>query len=285
MLTSFDGRTAVVTGAASGIGLALSTRLASEGMSVVMVDIDRSSVEGAARSVGPNASALVADVSDAVAVRQVADEVFEQFGGVHLLCNNAGVTSQGRVWEHSSEQWDVMVGVNLRGIINGIQAFVPRMLDQPEGHIVNTSSIAGIVAMPGFVPYCVTKRAILALSEGLWHDLRDHGSKLGVTVLLPGSVNTRLHDNSRRLGTLNAPADPIQARPSAAIGADEVADTALAAIQTDRFYAFTHHSEEWNQTLRHYFDAMLDGKNPTRLSGSARPNTNDTQTNSPQPPP
>lgn len=178
------GRVAVVTGAGSGIGRALAARLVSEGMHVVAAD-----VEGAP---------FVADVSRYDDVVALADQAYERFGAVHLLCNNAGVFAGGLAWERPLSDFEWTLGVNLWGILHGIRAFVPRMLAGGEpGHVVNTVSMAGLCTSAYSAPYVVSKFAALAASECLAHDLAAAGAPIGVSTVVPGTVATRIAESAR----------------------------------------------------------------------------------------
>jgi NADP-dependent 3-hydroxy acid dehydrogenase YdfG len=178
------GRVGVVTGAASGIGRALAEGLIAEGMSVVLADVDAEAVETTAAEIG--GVAVPTDVSDADSVQALADAVLERFGAVHVLCNNAGVSGRfGRTWATSIDEWRWVLDVNVLGVVNGLRSFVPILLEQDEGHIVNTASAAGFEALPGMGPYAASKHAVLGLSEALRREISPH---VGVSVLIPGGV-------------------------------------------------------------------------------------------------
>ena len=252
------GRVAVVTGAASGIGRALAERCADEGMRLVLADVEAAPLAVVAeglRARGCEVEDAVLDVRDATTLEALADRCQARFGGAHLLCNNAGVAVGGTVWEVNEEDWSWILGVNLVGVIHGIRAFLPRMLGGgEEGHVVNTASIAGLTC-PAFIgPYNVTKHAVVALSESLLNDLRASGSQIGVSVLCPGWVQTRIHESDR-----NKPGGPDEdsANPDLAgmrelvasmiaggIEPAVVADQVLAAIREDRFWIRTHPAME-----------------------------------------
>ena len=196
------GRTAVVTGAASGIGLSLSRRLAEEGMRVVMSDVDADRLEAAPRRVGPPADvlAVAADVRAGRTSRRSPALAAERFGPVHLLCNNAGVQLTGATWEFELREWEWLLGVNLWGVIHGIKAFVPGMIEHGgPAHVVNTSSVGGLVVFPGMAGYAAAKSAVVAISESLLFDLRTHGLPVGVSVLCPGPTMSELRENSTAL--------------------------------------------------------------------------------------
>ena len=247
----FEGRVAVVTGAASGIGLALAQRFAAEGMKVVMADVEAAALDRAAAAVRATAPAVLAtrvDVSRAEDVERLARETYAAFGAAHVVCNNAGVAVIGAAHEHSLADWQWVLGVNLWGVIHGVRAFVPRMLaGGDEGHIVNTASMAGLTTAPFMSVYDVTKHGVVALSESMYKELEMTGAPLGVSVVCPGLIDTNIMRSSR-----NRPAELAEegkAGPMAqAFGqglADrlttgyppsEVAEQVVRGIRNRRFY-------------------------------------------------
>lgn len=243
----FTGRTAVITGAASGIGLALAQRAAAAGMHLVLGDVDDAGLAAAAESVDTEVATMHCDVSrhdDVAALSALADE---RFGGTHLLCNNAGVGGGGLLHELSLDDWSWVLGVNLWGVIYGVQEFLPKMVAAGEpAHIVNTASMAGHGAAPRMGPYSVSKYGVVALSETLRAE--QAGSNVGVSVLCPGWVATRIHESDR-----NRPAElggraflqPEMRRAVADFIAtgqspSSVADRVFDAVTADRFWIFTH---------------------------------------------
>lgn len=249
-LDSLEGRTAVVTGAASGIGFALARRFVYEGMHVVMADVDRASLETARRELGDHTIAQVTDVASAESVNELAQRVFNEFGEVHLLCNNAGVAGNAPVpiWETPLETWHWVLNVNLMGIIHGLRAFVPRMLASgAPGHIVNTASLAGLLAFPQGGPYAASKHAAVVVSELLALQLAERDVPIGVSVLCPAWVNTRILDDERNRpaelhvdAAMSLPAD-VRAELEAsmettALDPEIVADVVVDAVRTGRFY-------------------------------------------------
>jgi NAD(P)-dependent dehydrogenase (short-subunit alcohol dehydrogenase family) len=248
MLTEFTGRTAAVTGAASGIGLGIARRCRDRGMNVVMLDVEERALREAAAGVGDDAVvlALQADVSDPDGMEQVAAAAYERFGAVHLLVNNAGVSLTGPLWKMTPKDWSWGVGVNLIGVANGIRSFGSRMIESgEEGHIVSTSSLAGLTPMPHAGVYSATKAAVVALSEVLYHDLRAIDSKVGVSVLCPGLVNTNILKSTR-----NRPYDASETADTPVpdehleffkLGdtPEDVADRVLHAVENDDFYILT----------------------------------------------
>lgn len=201
MLDDLSGRIAVVTGAGSGIGRALAHRLVTEGATVVAVDIEATALDetvGQAPGGSGSMTGHACDVSDRHAVVDLADQVFVEHGAVHLLVNNAGVFQGGLAWERSRADWDWVLGVNLFGLIHGVDAFVPRMLEAGEpGHVVNTASMAGHVCAPYSGPYQVSKFAAYAYSESLGHDLAAVGAAIGVSVLCPSLIDTSIGTSAR----------------------------------------------------------------------------------------
>lgn len=255
MLKSLQGKVAVITGGASGIGFALAQRALEEQMQVVIADIDQASLDAAVERLGPSGSllAIATDVASAASVDALAERAFAQFGAVHLLCNNAGVGGGGTLWEQSDAEWDFVLGVNVKGVINGVRAFTPRMIAQGEGHIVNTASIAGLVSAQGTSTYTVSKHAVVALSEVLYGDLQAEGAPVGVSVLCPSFVNTNIYKISdQRPADGKAPPTPEEAAELEAVQAmigeffqtalppELVAAQVFEAVTENHFYVLTH---------------------------------------------
>lgn len=249
------GKVGVVTGAASGIGLALAEAFAAEGMHVVMADVERDALAESAAKVdaaGADVLALPTDVRDAQAVEDLAAATVERFGAVHVVCNNAGVVAGGLTWEVSPERFRWVVEVNLLGVSHGISAFVPRMLAQGEGHIVNTASAAGLITGPGMASYYATKHGVVALTEALANDLALGGHQsIGVSVLCPEFVRTRIHEAERNLPDDIAPPPDDNAETAAGremfgamvtggIEPAEVAAAVVDAVKSNRFYVLPH---------------------------------------------
>jgi NAD(P)-dependent dehydrogenase (short-subunit alcohol dehydrogenase family) len=230
-MRDLSGKVAVVTGAASGIGLALSRRLGADGMRVMMADVEEPALEAAARSLadeGVESATAVTDVSDADAVDALARATLDRFGAVHVVCNNAGVAGGGLAWQVPAPVWDWVVGVNLYGVVHGIRSFVPHLIAQGEGHVVNTASVAGLLGSPGLSAYCATKHAVVGLSETLAHDLAAVGSPVGVSVLCPGFVRTRIHEADRNWPARYGPPPATDDQP----GADEMRQAIAGAIES-----------------------------------------------------
>ncbi|MET7332461.1 SDR family NAD(P)-dependent oxidoreductase [Nonomuraea sp. NPDC005650] len=270
-MRELSGKVAVVTGAASGIGRALALRFAAEGMTLMLADVDPGGLAETAYQAGDGkVLTQVTDVSDAAAVRHLANRCFGEFGAVHVLCNNAGVFQGGRMWTRGEEDFAWLLGVNLWGVLHGIHEFVPRMIEQDtEGHIVNTVSVAGLFTSPGSGGYAVTKYAAMAASQALAEDLAATGSKLRVTALCPGAVRTRIADSERLRppGLVTTPTQDeadVQAWVGRAAqrGLDpaEVADLVVAAIREERFLVLTDPGHA--ARLRLQTETLLTGNLP-----------------------
>lgn len=249
------GKVAVVTGAASGIGRALADRFAAAGMKVVLGDVDEvklRAAEAELREGGADVLPVTVDVSLGESMEELARKTLERYGAAHVLCNNAGVAGVGDQWTGPMSVWEWVVNINLYGIVHGIRSFLPIMLDQNEGHIVNTASMAGLVAMPGFGPYNATKHAVVAISEGLFLELASKGVGVSCSCLCPGFVKTSLMTDikwSDRLGEKPKDiVDPISAMMNQAlhmgvetgIPATDVANQVHDAIVENRFWVLTH---------------------------------------------
>ena len=278
-MKEFQGKVAVVTGAASGIGRALAERCAQEGMRVVLAGINEQTLMQASQELkaeGASVLAIQTDVAKAGDVEALAQKAFDTYGAVHLLFNNAGVGAWTIIWESTLADWEWTIGVNLWGVIHGIRAFVPRMLEQDtEGHIVNTASIAGLTSGPGLGIYKVTKYGVVTLSETLYHELALRGAKIKTSVLCPGFVKTRIMDGAR-----NRPArlqnDPAEVKMGpesvaliqfmlqaveAGMPPQQVADIVFQAIRDETFYILTH--PESKEEIRVRMEDMLQERNPT----------------------
>jgi NAD(P)-dependent dehydrogenase (short-subunit alcohol dehydrogenase family) len=253
-MNELKGRVAVVTGGASGIGRAMAELFARERAKVVVADVDERALAEVVESIRARdgvALGVRTDVTDLASVEALAATVFRTFGKVNVLCNNAGVALWGGLESATHRDWQWVLGVNLWGVIHGVEAFVPRMVASKEpGHIVNTASMAGLVATRGLGVYNTSKYAVVGLSETLAKDLRPY--RIGVSVLCPMGVATQIRESAR-----NRPAGLANAAPSAAepvelmgrtLAPAAVADMVLAAIRVNRLYVITH--EEGLQALR-----------------------------------
>ncbi len=278
-MKAFQGKVAVVTGAASGIGRALAERCAKEEMKVVLADIEEPALMQASRDLavqGAQVLAVPTDVSQAGEVETLARKAFETYSAVHLLFNNAGVGAGKSAWESSLAAWEWVLGVNLWGVIHGIHFFVPRMLEQrSEGHIVNTASMAGLTYGPGQSIYKVSKHGVVSLSETLYYELALRGASLKVSVLCPGLVSTNILDAQRnrpaRLqdASVKEPLSPqaeavvqrFQQAVREAMPPGQVADIVFEAIREERFYILTHPT--WKAAIQVRMEDMLQERNPT----------------------
>jgi NAD(P)-dependent dehydrogenase (short-subunit alcohol dehydrogenase family) len=257
---SFKDKVAVVTGGGSGIGRALSLALAREGARVVVADLDEAAMDGVtrqARAHGVDALAVRTDVTELAQVQALAERAWQAFGAVHVLCNNAGVAAWGSLDKATHRDWQWVLGVNLWGVIHGIEAFVPRMIAGGQrGHIVNTASMAGLIASQGLGVYNTSKYAVVGLSETLAKDLRAHG--IGVSVLCPMGVETRIRESERNrpAALRNAPGVPVPAVEliGRSLAPESVADMVLHAIRRGELYVITH--DEGLEPLRRRFERM-----------------------------
>lgn len=276
-MTSLQGQVAVVTGAASGIGRELALACAREGASVVLADVDEPGNRETAAMIAPLGAATLpvrCDVSKPEALERLADLTWERFGACHLLFNNAGVAVTGPVWSAPPQDWEWVLGINLMGVIHGVRAFVPRMLAQGEpGRVVNTASVAGFLSLPGSGVYCVSKHAVVALSECLHHDLRAARSRIGVSVLCPAFVPTGIAESHRNrppelaaANPLNAPYEEAmrQAVRAGRIPAAEVARLTLEAVREGRFYVLPH--QKIKAAIETRLRDILDERPPTDVS-------------------
>ncbi|MBM4204466.1 MAG: SDR family NAD(P)-dependent oxidoreductase [Gammaproteobacteria bacterium] len=273
-MKDFSGKTAVVTGAASGIGLALAERFAAARMQVVLADIQKDALDRAVEKLEATQARVIGVVVDTMqkaSVQALAERAINAFGKIHILCNNAGVASTRNavgtgIWEVPDEDWCWVLGVNLHGVVHGLQAFVPHMLAHgEEGHIVNTASLAGL--LPGGGTYGVSKHGVVALTETLYNDFRVRNAKLGASVLCPGMVSTNIIDAERnRPDELKhaggAQSEKMRAMGRATLAAgkapSEIADIVFRAIEENNVYILPHPA--WDDFLQRRFDAILARK-------------------------
>ncbi len=254
-LAELTDRVAVVTGAASGIGRALTDALVAEGARVVMADIEAPRLADAAaqvRAAGGTVLDVVCDVADPASVAELG-RVAAEVGPVDLVCNNAGVGGNGLVHEADLDTWAWVIGVNLMGVVHGVRTFVPSMIERGRGHVVNTASIAGLVSFPEMGPYNVTKHAVVTLSETLWQEQLRLDTGVGVSVVCPGFVDTGIIDSARNRPGGPPPA-PLEGSPeaarrdavarayAAATPPAQVAELVVEAVRTGRFYVMTDDS-------------------------------------------
>lgn len=283
-MRDLDGKVAVVTGAASGIGLGLATRFAQERMKVVLADVEEEALEAAVtdlRRQELDVLGVLTDVSSEASVQSLAQQTLEAYGKVHVLCNNAGVAGAGggaMAWDWTMKDWQWVFGVNFWGVVHGIRTFLPIMTGQDEeGHVVNTASMAGL--LPGGGIYGVTKHAVVALSESLYAQLNMSNAKVGVSVLCPGFVHTNIAESERNRpeelsqadeqppdATMQAVRDMIRQRIATGMEPADVAGIVLEAIQNDQFWITT--TDEFDAVVRARHDGILARSNPAiaRLS-------------------
>ncbi len=256
-MKDFKDKVAVVTGGASGLGLAMARRFAAEGMKLVLADVEEEAlrkVETEFRKAGTPVVGIRTDVSRAQDVERLAEKTLATFGGVHLLCNNAGVGPGGVVWENTVADWEWVLGVNLWGVIHGVRVFLPIMLRQDaDCHVVNTASVAGLLSVPNMGIYCVSKHAVVTLTECLYHDLAQRNARVGVSLLCPAYVPTGIIDSERNRPALLRNAQRVKtpeelareeamrkAVLSGKISAEQVAQMVFDAVESNRFYILTH---------------------------------------------
>ena len=259
-MRELQNKVAVVTGAGSGIGEGIARAAAQAGMRVVVADIDRAAAESVAADLsaaGAQAMAAVVDVADLDSVVALRDATLAQFGAVHLLCNNAGVWIGALMQDAHIRDWQYLINVNLYGVIHGVNAFLPGMLAQGEGHIVNTASMGGLISGPPEGLYTTTKFAVVGLSEALLLELS--GSGVGVSLLCPGLVNTRLISQSAKVrpDALDSGVDHDQPAPDVASGIAPlaVAQQVLDAVREDGFYIITH--DDYRDIIKLRHDGIL----------------------------
>ncbi len=280
MISDFKGKTAVLTGGASGFGLECARIGASLGMNLVIVDVQADALKQAhdeLKSLGATVMAKKVDVSNADAMQGLASAVFERFGAPHFVFNNAGVGAGGLVWENTVEDWEWLLGVNLWGVIHGVRLFTPMMLDAAkqdpnyQAHIVNTASMAGLLTPPNMGIYNVTKHAVVSLTETLYQDLKLVSDQVSASVLCPYFVPTGINNSERNRPDALKPqvVTPSQligqamsnkAVSSGKVSAAQVAQMVFDAMLADQFYIYSHPKALGNAQTR--FDAIVQGHNP-----------------------
>jgi NAD(P)-dependent dehydrogenase (short-subunit alcohol dehydrogenase family) len=278
----FKDRVAVVTGAASGMGLAFAHRFAEEGMNVVAADIESEPLamaEAALKAKGGKVLAIKTNVMSEDDINRLADRAFETFGNVHIVCNNAGVaataaTLRSRPWESPLSDWEWTWGVNFMGVLYGIRAFIPRMLENDEeGHIVNTASMAGLLT--GANPYNISKHSVVCLTEGIYKEFKGMGAKLSASVLCPGLIKTAILEAERNRPPEFGSTDLSKQRPElqqfsaffkAALDQgyepEEVARQVFEAIRDDTFYIFPA-QENVLSSVKTRMEDIINQRNPT----------------------
>ncbi len=278
-MREFAEKVAVVTGAASGIGRALAQKLAAQKMKLAVADVDEAGLEETAellRAAGAEVLPVRTDVTLQESVDALADRCFAEFGAVHVLCNNAGVLASGLSWEMPVDDYRWVLGVNTYGVIHGVRSFVPRMLAQDcEGHIVNTASMAAVTSLPFTSVYHMSKHAVLAFSESLYHELTQTGTKLRVSVLCPELVKTSIDTSERSRPAHLASSDGSGAASPASklvmkalaegmqqgLPPEEMAERVFNAIREEKFYILSE--ETWRDICNTRLDDVRTGRNPT----------------------
>lgn len=265
-MDQFTGKLAVITGAGSGIGRALATRCAGEGMAVVLIDVQEERLNALSErlsSGGAEVTTRALDVSNDHAYAQFAQQLLAERGSPDLLFNNAGILRVGETWSHSSEDWQKIIGINVMGVINGLNAFVPAMLESgAPAHIVNTGSVGSLVAAPGMAQYTAVKMAVRGITETLAYDLAARNAPIDVSLLCPGPVLTSISDDLLGIEPDAGNADPsdhLMAGQPDFIAPDDCAGTVFEAIRERRFWIFTH---PFTGYIQEKTQAIVDGGNP-----------------------
>ncbi|MFX1454987.1 MAG: SDR family NAD(P)-dependent oxidoreductase [Promethearchaeota archaeon] len=276
-MKDFLGKVAVVTGAASGIGQGIAERCAKEGMKVVISDIDERRLRRLERKLkreGSEVISVITDVSNPIAIEDLAKKTLDSYGKVHILFNNAGIAIPNLAWEYDLKDWEQVLGINLWGVIHGIHTFIPIMLRQgDECHIVNTSSVEGVISNGiGGATYGVCKHALIHLTERLALELEENGPNIKVSVLCPGFVKTNIFlsaldrvSEDRRKELLD-PENRSEERAeeirkfmeeSPIMTPEEVAEVVFQGIKQEKLYIFTHKDSFWRELIKERFDAIL----------------------------
>jgi NAD(P)-dependent dehydrogenase (short-subunit alcohol dehydrogenase family) len=281
-MKEFQGKVAVITGGASGIGRSMAERFAEEGMKIVLADIEIEALHKAEKEMkadGADVLAVQCDISKAHDVKMLAQKAVEAYDTVHILCNNAGVGMTGFTWEIDLEDWDWVMGVNLYGVVYGLHYFIPIMLENGEDcHVINTSSMAGLTSGLNMSPYFVTKHGVVAISETLHKELETLGSSINVSVLCPAWVDTKINESDRN-------------RPKGSVEIDEENENALAfremvaqslkeglkpaevsqmvfeAIQNEEFYILPH--PHWKDHVETRMTDIIEQRSPTIVAPPA----------------
>ena len=274
-MQNFEGRTAVITGGASGIGLAIAERFGRAGCRVMLADIEAEALDTAIRKLegqGIEAHGHVTDVADPASVEALAQRTKEVLGDTHLLFNNAGVSITGPTWLMSNDDWRWVWGVNVWGVVNGIKAFLPGMLAHgAEAHVVNTGSLASFHGNGDHAPYCSSKAAVLGLSQSLYGEMEAMMTGIGVSIVCPGMVATRIHQSWRNRPEEDAPwSDRESANAAFRAGSDEfqnrgiapedIAESVMEAVRDRQFYVFT--GEVWPHYLKETLGRAIEARNP-----------------------
>ena len=278
-MKDLQGKVAVVTGGASGIGLALARRFGTDGCSVMLADIEKAALDEAVsllREEGIRAEGLICDVADYGSVVALEARTAELFGRTHLLFNNAGVSITGPTWSMSLDDWRWVWDVNVWGVVNGVKAFLPNMLAHGEGgHVINTGSLASFNGNGDHAPYCSSKAAVLGLSQSLYSEMQAMMTEIGVSIVCPGMVATRINQSWRNRPQQDAPwsdrefADEAFVRGSEefqgrGLRPEAIAESTLEAVRAGRFYVFT--GETWPRFMEETLGRAVRGENPPVLT-------------------
>ena len=275
-MKDFKGKVAVVTGAASGFGREFALALASEGARLVLADVDEKGMAETAAMLPEGTESLAArcDVRTPQSLDELAAKTYERFGAAHLVFNNAGVAVCGPAWTATLEDWKWVLDINQMGVVHGIRSFVPRMIAAGEpGHVVNTASVAGLLSIPGSAVYCVSKHAVVTLSECLRHDLRVAKAPVGVSVLCPAFVPTGIADSARNRPQELAATNPLgkiyeegvrKAVAAGKLSAADIARITLDAVRNDRFYVLPH--QKTKAAIETRMQDILAERDPTDIS-------------------
>ena len=278
-MQDFEGKVAVITGGASGLGLAMAQRFGAAGMNVVIGDIETGALadaEASLQAAGVEVVGHRADVAQSSDLEALADAAYERFGAVHILANNAGVGgSPGAMWELSDADWRWVIDVDLWSVVHGVRAFVPRMISGgEEGHIINTASVAGLISGAVGGPYTVAKFGVVALSEQLYFELGRAEHPIGVSVLCPGFVNTRIYDSGRnRQESYGQPAneqspereelrEALEAMRETMIQPETIGDRVFDAVVQNQLYIVEPGSETVSEAIQRRLDHVSDRSNP-----------------------
>ena len=278
-MKKLDGKVAVITGGASGIGLAMAHAFGAEGMKLVLGDVEQGALDRATQTLaehGYEALGVRCDVAKFEQVEALAQAALERFGKVHLVCNNAGVSITGPIFEMSLDDWRWVYDVNVWGVIHGIKAFVPILMKQgEEAHVVNTASLASFNGTGDHAPYCSSKAAVLSLSQALYSEMAAYNTDIGVSVVCPGMVDTAINKSwrnrpegdkawSERESKDEAFVKGSDSFQAAGVGPDEIARLTLDAVKQDQFYIFN--GDSWPLYLDHFVKPILTASNPPVLT-------------------
>jgi NAD(P)-dependent dehydrogenase (short-subunit alcohol dehydrogenase family) len=275
-MDGFRGKVAVITGAASGFGREFALALAAEGAKLVLADVDEKGMQETAALLPAGNESISArcDVRAPQSVEELADKAYARFGAAHLVFNNAGVAVCGPAWTATLEDWKWVLDINLMGVVHGIRSFVPRMIASGEpGHVINTASVAGLLSLPGSAVYCVSKHAVVTLSECLRHDLRVAKAPIGVSVLCPAFVQTGIFESARNRPRELAATNPLgkayedagrKAVAASKLSAADIARITLEAVRSDRFYVLPHGKTK--AAIETRMQDILAERDPTDIS-------------------